>query len=299
MKLKRGLMGVILIGIFLISLNFVSASRLPTVGGDNSTWGTILNDFLSRIAGANATELNLTMVNGTNIYPFSINTTHIIDGTITDEDISNTTNLTIGEKITFSFGEIIDNLINGWVRITGNLDVTGDSKVSGNMNITGNTHIEGNVSFMRPHGTFSSTETQVMAAASTAYPVTFNWTENSYEITKSSDNANFSFGQTGEYLIELSAIVDTDLNNKIIEIWVQKNGVDVPRSNTRVKIPSAATETLIVVPYIIEMNLTDEFRVMMGTDDAGSMLLAIAATAYSPASPSIIMVISKISEITD
>jgi hypothetical protein len=45
---------------------------------------------------------------------------------ITDEDISDTTNLTLGEKITFALGGMIDNIIAGWVRITGNLNVTGN-----------------------------------------------------------------------------------------------------------------------------------------------------------------------------
>ena len=74
--------------IFLFSLIFVSASRLPSVGSDNSTWGDILNDYLTKLAGANATELNLTMVNGTNIYSSSINTTHILNKTITGNDLA-------------------------------------------------------------------------------------------------------------------------------------------------------------------------------------------------------------------
>jgi len=56
----------------------------------------------------------------------SINTTEIEDGTITDADISDITNLTLGEKITFTFGEVIDNIVNGWIRINGNLNVTGN-----------------------------------------------------------------------------------------------------------------------------------------------------------------------------
>ena len=33
-------------------------------------------------------------------------------------------NLTLGQKITFAFGEIIDNIINGWIQITGSLRIT-------------------------------------------------------------------------------------------------------------------------------------------------------------------------------
>jgi hypothetical protein len=45
-------------------------------------------------------------------------------GDIGEEDISGTTNLTLGQKITFAFGEIIDNMVDGWIRITGGLNVT-------------------------------------------------------------------------------------------------------------------------------------------------------------------------------
>lgn len=45
-------------------------------------------------------------------------------------------NLTIGDKITFRLGEIIDNIVDGWIRITGNLNVVGDINQSGNF--TGN-----------------------------------------------------------------------------------------------------------------------------------------------------------------
>jgi hypothetical protein len=47
-------------------------------------------------------------------------------GDIQGEDINSSTNLTLGEKITFALGGIIDNIVNGWFRITGNLNVTGN-----------------------------------------------------------------------------------------------------------------------------------------------------------------------------
>jgi len=159
----------------------VSASRLPTIDGDSGTWGTVLNDYLTRLAGENATSLNQTMVNGTNIYSSSINTTHLLDGTITaedistnaintshisdsnitsakimdstivDADISNTTNLTLGEKITFTLGEIIDNIVDGWITVTGGLNVTQNLEVAGNitgdwatlnnLNVTGTSYL--------------------------------------------------------------------------------------------------------------------------------------------------------------
>lgn len=49
-------------------------------------------------------------------------------------------NLTIGEKIIFKLGETLDNLVDGWLRITGNLNVTGNLQVVGN--ITGGSPVK-------------------------------------------------------------------------------------------------------------------------------------------------------------
>ncbi|KKK59692.1 hypothetical protein LCGC14_3031850, partial [marine sediment metagenome] len=54
-------------------------------------------------------------------------------GTTTPQNLLNvigdgnfTGNLILGEKITFTLGEIIDNIVDGWITITGNLNVTGN-----------------------------------------------------------------------------------------------------------------------------------------------------------------------------
>ena len=88
---------------FVFLTTSVSAARLPTVGGDEDNWGTILNEYLNSSLGENATSLNIS------------------EG-----------NLTLGQTITFALGEIIDNLVDGWIRITGNLNVTGDFVFNGN-----------------------------------------------------------------------------------------------------------------------------------------------------------------------
>lgn len=46
-------------------------------------------------------------------------------------------NVTLGQKIIFDLGEMIDNIVDGWVRVTGSLNVTGDVVTSGDMEIGG------------------------------------------------------------------------------------------------------------------------------------------------------------------
>ena len=58
--------------------------------------------------------------------------------TINESGIDTNGNLTIGDQITFAFGEIIDNLVDGFIRITGGLNVTENVEVHGNMTVDGN-----------------------------------------------------------------------------------------------------------------------------------------------------------------
>lgn len=175
---------------------------------------------------------------------------------------------------------------------------TGDTTIVGNLNVTGNFVSTGNMSVKRPYGMFSDVTNQVVAVANTAYPVNFSTTEDSYEVYITSDRQNFSVAQNGDYLIELSAIADVDTPNKALELWPQINGVNVNRSNTKVVLPTATTATVISVPFILDLRTTDTFRIMYASDDAGSRLIYTDNTSYSPSTPSIIMTVSKISEIT-
>lgn len=183
------------------------------------------------------------------------------------------------------------------------LHVGGDAKITGNLNVTGNVHIDGNVSFKRPYMMVSSIEHQTILVANTPQVINFTNIEDDHQVYLQNAQ-NFSFGQSGDYLIEISAIASTDLPNKHIEIWVQKTNssgamVNIPRSNTKLEIPTSSIETVISVPFIIDMNMTDKFRLMWASDDAGTQLVYTTNTSYSPETPSIIMTISKVSEITD
>jgi len=80
----------------------------------------------------------------------AVNTTENIDslgylnksGTNANQDVNispynfQAGNLTLTQKITFSLGEIIDNIVNGWITITGSLQVSGDVNVTGNITTT-------------------------------------------------------------------------------------------------------------------------------------------------------------------
>ena len=44
---KRGIKSLLIIILFIFLINFSSAARLPTIGGDSGAWGDVLNNFLN------------------------------------------------------------------------------------------------------------------------------------------------------------------------------------------------------------------------------------------------------------
>ena len=67
-------------------------------------------------------------LNFTDIYSLDWTNVSITESQISDLQIYivNATNLTIADKITFRLGEIIDNIVDGFITITGSLDVSGN-----------------------------------------------------------------------------------------------------------------------------------------------------------------------------
>lgn len=169
--------------------------------------------------------------------------------------------------------------------------------VSGDLNVTGNMKVLGNVSMIRPHAMFSDNTTQAVNQTGLPLVMNFSTTEDAYEVSISPGRQNISVQQNGVYEIIISAICKSTSQSKRVEIWVQKNGVDVPRSNTIYDFKGVGAAAIIAVPFLIELNTTDTFRVMYAGDDTGISIFSVAATGYSPATPSIIMTMVKVSEL--
>ena len=257
----------------------------------------------SNATGYNKTILKLDGYDLANFTTYSIITIGNISATnINVTDFLNVTgNITSGTHVpktnsTYSLGSSVLRWLKGWFY---ELDVLGNASITGNLNVTGNIYLNGNVSMKRPYGMYSSTETQTIAVINTPQAITFNWTEDSYLINKDSINkTNFTFLLSGDYLIELSAIMQTVTPGDRVQIWVQKNGVNIPRSNTIYDFKANGANAVLSVPFILDMNAGDTFRVMMAGSATDIKMMYYTNTSYSPETPSIIMTISKISEIT-
>lgn len=100
--------GVLFLGLVLLS--FVSAeNNLSTLYGENDSGAKvpILRDNNNQI------KMDIDLLN------------------LTAKNVATLGNLTFSEQVTFTLGGMIDNIVDGWIRMTGNLNVTGNNLTLG------------------------------------------------------------------------------------------------------------------------------------------------------------------------
>lgn len=151
------------------------------------------------------------------------------------------------------------------------------------------------------HGIYISTETQTftgstVSASSSGQTITFSNSIDAISGVILSGITKIVVTSSGDYSFIPSAIVDQgNGTNEIYELWFQKNGVDIPNSNTRVVNTTAATEQLITLQFIIDMVAGDYIELKWYCTTSTGTLKATAAGSR-PLVPSIILSVLKVSE---
>jgi hypothetical protein len=140
-----------------------------------------------------------------------------------------------------------------------------------------------------PHLMQSDTTTQSIADTAAEQLITFDTDVHADGITRTS-SSRFTINKIGSYEITISAIGDTTVAAKHLEIWLKVNGSAVANSNTRIHM-GANVETTLAVSFLREFAVDDYFEFAMWGDNTGVRILATAAgtTPTRPAVPSIIM----------
>ncbi len=118
-----------------------------------------------------------------------------------------TGNLTLGDKITFAFGQFIDNLVDGWLRITGNLQVDGDTNMTGNLNVSANLVVGGNITGNQFYGDmWMQNESGYVTTAIASSDVWYNLTGfNNTDVVTGQTLHGFTYDNVAEHLTVLVA----------------------------------------------------------------------------------------------
>ena len=173
---------------------------------------------------------------------------------------------------------------------------SGQLKVLGSTNISNNLTIEGNLSVRVPYSVFTDNTTQNMLNVSQGQSINFSTIEDNYNINLIGKQ-NITVAQDGDYHFIISSLGICNSNNKHINIWWQKNGVNVARSNTIQELNTANVEALMTIPFIIDLNSTDTLRIMWNADSIGCSLEYITNSSFIPETPSAILTINRIGDV--
>ena len=161
-----------------------------------------------------------------------------------------------------------------------------------------------------PYGQFQSQSDQTAAAIDTAYAVTYDQSDFLDGVTLSS-GSRLTVPDAGVYVVSYSIQFKNTTNGiQDIDIWLRKNGTDIPDTNSRFSIPTRKSignpsHLIAVTPVMVELAANDYIQIMWHVTDTGVSIEQYPAVAYSagvtpaiPATPSVLVQVEFMSEIT-
>ena len=150
-----------------------------------------------------------------------------------------------------------------------------------------------------PYGAFQDNTTQTAAAISTPYAVIFGETDLSNSVTIVSDGTNptrITVDETGIYNFAFSLqLIKASASAKNAWIWPRINGVDVPKSATKVTLVGNNAAVVAAWNFFLSLNAADYVQLMWAVEDTGIQILHEAATAFCPEIPSAILTVNFVS----
>lgn len=152
--------------------------------------------------------------------------------------------------------------------------------------------------FPRLHyGTFSSNTEQTAAQTNTPYAVTFDTTGTGcgHISINPNNTANVNVIHQGLYNFDFRLqVTSTNSSRSFIWIWARVNGVDVPRSASKLSIESNGGEATPSWAFRLPMEANSVFQLMWAVDSTNVKLSAPLATAFAPATPAALLQVTQV-----
>jgi hypothetical protein len=151
------------------------------------------------------------------------------------------------------------------------------------------------------YGAFQDTTSQTAASINTAYAVKFNTTDLSNGVTVVNDGSSnptrVTLANTGIYNIQFSLQLEKTggSGNMIADIWIRKNGVDVPSTTGKIVLTGSANASPVVAAwnYVLDLVAGDYVQLMWATTNTNVEIVAASATAPHPSIPSSILTVTQ------
>ena len=189
----------------------------------------------------------------------------------------------------------------GAVGPSGSQGIQGVQGVPGTNGFNGENGQNGINGLVPAYGSFCDTTTQQVDSVNTPKAMTFNQiTPGLNGVTANGVSVEFSshikVARTGTYNVQFSAqLTKTDSGNDTMDIWLRRNGVDVPISNSEITI-TASLHQVATSNYIIDLAAGDYVELMYSSADIATRIEAIApgTSPTRPAGPSITVAITQV-----
>lgn len=146
------------------------------------------------------------------------------------------------------------------------------------------------------HGSFYSTQTQTNAGATSKNTMTFNNTDISQGVSIVA-SSKITIELPGTYNIQFSAQFDkTDSGNDNADVWISKNGTNVPYSNTRIELDKNNMKHVAAWNWFVKAKAKDYFQINWSSADVDMRLYAEGAQTgpTRPGIPSVILTVNQI-----
>jgi hypothetical protein len=158
------------------------------------------------------------------------------------------------------------------------------------------------VIFVRPtieqqiyYGEFAKTNSQSPAAANTAYPLLFTNTEIANGVSIGTTTSEIYVAQAGLYNIACSVqITSGNSSQKAIWVWLRLNGTtDFPNSARVASITLNNGYLVVTLNEVASLLAGDFIEVMYAADNTNVSIATVAATAFAPAAPAVILAVTQ------
>jgi hypothetical protein len=158
------------------------------------------------------------------------------------------------------------------------------------------------VIFVRPtieqqiyYGEFTKTNSQSPAVINTAYPLLFTNTEIANGVSIGGTTSQIIIAQAGLYNLACSVqITSTNSSQKSIWVWLRKNGTtDFPNSARVASITLNNGYLVVTLNEVASLLAGDFIEVMYAADSTNVSIATVAATAFAPAAPAVILAVTQ------
>jgi len=144
------------------------------------------------------------------------------------------------------------------------------------------------------YGTFSNTTNHTLSTINTATLVTFD-SQPIVDGIAIVDNSKITIPVTGIYAFDFSVqLSSTSASTKNVWFWPRVNGVDAAGVTMVQSISNNGATLVASRSGVFKLNMGDYLQVYWAADSLDITLQAYAATAFAPATPSVLLSVKQI-----